>query len=313
MSKEGCLNDVMSHMVPGSLRRSQRVGPISHGTDANNFMVELRKSRRLHILHLNPRPRDPRFQQEMTLYLQYRKSGPGMTGGPLIMPRRQTHPKQQVGQQITDTTESAHPQAVNSEKKPESRAGEVTFTHAELQPGAGVIPQAPEMEADIYEGPSGASSLFSSPAHAAPTGNTRSASSVLLALHNQGRPTQATGQLPQVNDGDETDLKLALSPKSEGPAKEEDLPAQLSPLSPETQNNGASTCPDLFTPRQEQTTLSTADVTSPKSMPAPTHASSFHAPAPADTDLVIFSYMVWEVHLMFGEDRLNTLLNWVMR
>ena len=279
----------MSSTIPGSLRRSQRVGPSTSGTDTKSIMVELRSSRRLHILHLNPRPRDPRFQQEMTLYLQYRKSGPGVVGGPLTMPRRQANPKQQNNQQgsssiPTHTAELHQPLSANSETKPEIEATQV---NSRKLAKTEVSHWASEVESAIYEGPSNASSLLSSPAHATPTGNTRSASSVLLALHNQGRFTQATTQLPQVPDGDNIETKLSLRLDSDGLAREENFKNKLSPLGPETQNNDASTCPDLFTPRLDQTAIA-ADVTSPKSMPPPNHLSSFHPANTPDTDLVLF-------------------------
>ncbi|RUS76791.1 hypothetical protein EGW08_015437 [Elysia chlorotica] len=276
-------------MAPGSLRRFQRVGPSIHGNNTNSFMVELRSSRQLHILHLNPRPRDARFQQEMALYLQYRKSGPGVAGGPLSMPRRQLHPKQQINQQCssnipTHATELHHPLSATPEAKPDIEA---TPVNSKKVPETEVSNWASEVESTIYEGPSNESSLLPSPVHANPSANKRSASSVLLALHNQDRFTPSKTQLPQVPDGNDAALKLTLSQESKGFTREETLENKLSPLSPETQKNDASKCPDLFTPRLDQRGIDD-DVTSPKSMPpSNNNLSSDPATAP-DTDLVIF-------------------------
>ncbi|GFR75668.1 abhydrolase domain-containing protein 8 [Elysia marginata] len=277
----------MAGMVPGSLRRSQRVGPSNHGTGPNSIMVELRNSRQLHILHLNPRPRDPRFQQEMALYLQYRKSGPGVVSGPLTMPRRQVQPKQQTSHTSTDPTELHHPLSVTSERKPSDEPSELGSKNLKSQSQPGVANHTPDVDrVTVYDGPSNASSLMSSPAHTTPAANTRSASSVLVALHNQGRLSHATTTLPQLPDGDNAELKLSLSSKIEGLTRED----KQGPLSPETQNNDASTCLALFTPRVGHTSIEPDVISSPKSIHSlsETAASALCPEAAPDTDLVIF-------------------------
>ncbi|GFN78101.1 abhydrolase domain-containing protein 8 [Plakobranchus ocellatus] len=274
----------MSGIVPGSLLRSQRVRPSKHGSDENHIMVELRSSRRLHVLHLNPRPRDQRFQQEMTLYLQYRKLGTGIAGGPLTMPRRKTCPKPcddgQNSSGPAQVTKTSHPLSVTSEIKMEYETSEVNSTG--VKSATKILPEAEDMPVP-YEGPSNASSLLSSPAHSTPVNNTRSASSVLLALHNQGRPQQATNQLPQVPDDNDENLHLSLSPKPQW-SKNQDNNSGQSPLSPKTQINDASTCIDLYNQDQDKF----ADVSSPKSIDSSIPACSSRSVAAPDKDLVIF-------------------------
>ncbi|KAJ8304058.1 hypothetical protein KUTeg_017641 [Tegillarca granosa] len=57
--------------VPSSLS-SAKVAP---APDSKNEIIEIRPKRYLRVQHLNPRPRDERFEREMQMFVEYRRHG----------------------------------------------------------------------------------------------------------------------------------------------------------------------------------------------------------------------------------------------